>query len=168
MDVRGKTLTERNIRSGWKRAGIWPPNKQRILDDPEVQNFGRTTPEYQPAPVNDGLLTTPKRREEFRQLTARIEAKVTPRTRRAVRKLGHGAIQEYTGAQLLQRELRQLRQQATSQEIQKRSKRLRNEAVQRSWDLEQVKAAREGRPPSRVSITRRTANSLICVFYIKS
>jgi hypothetical protein len=157
------TLTERNIRAGWKRAGIWPLNPQKLLDDPAVKNFGRTTPEYQPPPVKEGpnhLFATPKKEEEYRELISTIAARVTPRTRRSVRKLGHAAIQEHTGAQILRTELREIRKQAVDQEIRKRSKRLRKEAVQRSWDLEQVRAAREGRAPSRVRITHRSDDSL--------
>jgi hypothetical protein len=129
------TLTERNIRAGWKRAGIWPTNKQKLLDDPDIKNFSRTTPEYQPPTIKEGpnhLLATPKKEDELRALISTIAAKVTPRTRRSVRKLGHAAIQEHTGAQLLRTELREIRKQAISQEIRKRSKRLRNDAVQRS------------------------------------
>jgi hypothetical protein len=57
-------------------------------------------------------------------------------------------------------ELREIRKKAVEQEVKKRSKRLRKEAVQRSWDLEQVRAAREGRAPSRVRITHRSEGSL--------
>jgi DDE superfamily endonuclease len=171
--ARRESFTERNIRAGWKRAGIWPTNKQRLLDDPEIKNFGRTTPEYQPPPVREGpnrLLATPKKRGEIRELISSIEARVTPRTRRRVRKLGHAAVQEHAGAQILQQELHELRKQLHSKEvIKKRSKRLAKEAVQRSWDLEQIKAAREGRRPSRVRITHRDDNSLrICILSDKT
>jgi hypothetical protein len=161
--ARQTTLIERSIRAGWKRAGIWPLNKQKLLDDPAVKNFGRTTPEYQPPPAKEGpnhLLATPNKEDELRALISTIAAKVTPRTRRCVRKLGNAAIQEHTGAQILRTELRDIRKQAIEQELRKRSKRLRREAVQRSWDLEQVRAAREGRAPSRVRITHRSEDSL--------
>lgn len=139
-----------------------------MLDDPEIKNFGRTTPEYQPPPVKEGpnhLLATSKKRDEFQELVSTIEAKVTSRTRRAVCKLGHAAVQEHAGAQILQRELYELRRQLHIKEvIKKRSKRMAKENVQRSWDLEQVKAAREGRQPSRVRITHRDDDSLrICI-----
>jgi hypothetical protein len=119
-----------------------------LLDDLALKNFGRTTPEYQPPPSKEGpnhLFATLKKRNELQKLILTIETKVTLRTRRSVCKLGHAAIQEHTGAQILQTELREIRRQAIEQEIKKRSKRLRKEAVQRSWDLEQVRAAREGR-----------------------
>jgi hypothetical protein len=61
---------------------------------------------------------------------------------------------------MLQTELRDIRKQAIEQELRKRSKRMQKEAVQRSWDLEQVRAAREGRAPSRVRITHRSEDSL--------
>jgi hypothetical protein len=109
--ARQMTLTERNIRAGWKRAGIWPLNKQNLLDDPAVKNFGRKTLEYQPPLVKEGpthLLATPKKEDELRALISKIAAKVTPRTRRCLRKLGNAAIQEHTGAQILRTELRDI------------------------------------------------------------
>ncbi len=163
IQARQQAFTERNIRAGWRRAGIWPINKQRLLNDPEIKNFGRTTPEYQPAPVKEGpnhLYSTPKKANEIRELKAQIEAKVTPRTQRAVRKLSHAAIQEYTGAQLLQNELNDVRGQIHHQEVKKRSKRMSKDNVQRSWNLEEVRAAKEGREPSRVQITHRSEDSL--------
>ena len=167
LGVRDGAMTERNIRAGWKRTGIWPLNKQKLLEDPDIRNFGRTTPEYQPLPIQEGpnrLFSTPKKHEEFQELQRKIEAKVTPRTRRAVRKLTHAAMQEYTANQTLRIEVRGLRKRTIDEEVSKRSRRLRKERVQRSWDLEQVQAAREGRPPSRVRITHRTPNSLrICI-----
>jgi hypothetical protein len=31
------TLTERNIRAGWKPAGTWPLNPQKLLEDPAIK-----------------------------------------------------------------------------------------------------------------------------------
>jgi hypothetical protein len=55
----------------------------KLLEDPAIKNFGRTTPEYQPPPVKEGpnyLFATPKKEEEFRELISTIAARVTPRT----------------------------------------------------------------------------------------
>jgi hypothetical protein len=35
--ARQMTLTERNIRAGWKPAGIWPLNPQKLLEDPAIK-----------------------------------------------------------------------------------------------------------------------------------
>ena len=126
-EIRPNSLSERAIRAGWKRTGLYPSNKQRILADPEVNSFGRTTPEYQPpaAPEGpNGLFSTPKKFEAFRALISTIEATTTPTTRRRVEKLGNAAIQEYTGSQLLMGELKQLRQLSVNTERAKRTKRL--------------------------------------------
>jgi DDE superfamily endonuclease len=126
------TLIERNIRARWKRAGIWPLNKQKLLDDPTIKNFGYTTLEYQPPPVKESpnhLLTTLKKEDELWELIFIIAAKATPWTWCNVRKLGHVAIQEHTGAQILRIELRDIRKQAIKQKLYKRSKRLRKEAI---------------------------------------
>ncbi len=72
-------------------------------------NFGRITPEYQPPAISDNLYHTPKQNSELRALIRQIEAKTTPRIRHAVRKLDYSAIQEYTGAKLLQTQLKELR-----------------------------------------------------------
>jgi hypothetical protein len=66
--IRPSAISERAIRAGWKRTGLHPFNKQRILDDEEVKAFGRTTPEYQPAPLSEGpngVYSTPKKFEEI-------------------------------------------------------------------------------------------------------
>ncbi|ERF69214.1 hypothetical protein EPUS_02181 [Endocarpon pusillum Z07020] len=152
IEARQTTFTERNIRAGWHRTGIWPLNKQKLLNDPEIRNFGRTTPEYQPPATSDGLYSTPKQSDNLRALIRQIEAKTTPQTRRAVRKLGHSAIQEHTGAQLLRTQLRELRQLALKQELTKRSKRIQKETKQRSWNLEQVRAALA---PKKVHFVRK-------------
>jgi hypothetical protein len=65
--ARQMTLTERNIRAGWKRAGIWPRNPQKLLEDPAIKNFGLTRPEHQPPPIKEGpnhLFATPKNGKE--------------------------------------------------------------------------------------------------------
>jgi hypothetical protein len=104
VKARQAAFTERNIRAGWKRTGILPLNPQRILDDPAVKNFGRTTPETQPPPAREGpnhLLATPKMLEEFEALSSTIGAKLSPLTQRKLERITHGAVQEYTQAHLL-------------------------------------------------------------------
>jgi hypothetical protein len=161
--IRPIALSERTIRAGWKRAGIYPQNKQRILDIPEIKNFDRTTPEYQPPSVPEGpnsIFSTPKKFEEIRAIISQLEATSTPITRRVIEKLGHAAVQEHSAAQLLQDELKQLREQATITERSKRSKRIEKEQNQRSWNLEQIKKSREGQTSQSEAAgtaTRQTA-----------
>jgi hypothetical protein len=69
--IRPSAISERAIRAGWKRTGLYPFNKQRILNDEEVKAFSRTTPEYQPAPLLEGpngVYLTPKKFEEIRAI----------------------------------------------------------------------------------------------------
>jgi DDE superfamily endonuclease len=153
--IRPLTLSDRVIRAGWTRTGLQPENEQRILDLSEVKNFGHTTPEYQSPAIPEspnGLLSTPKRFKEFQTIISEITAKSTPTTRRRVEKLSHAVIQEHTAAVLLQNELKQLRDHTVDTERNKRSKRIRKEVNQRSWDLEQIKAAREG--PNKLPVPR--------------
>jgi hypothetical protein len=92
-----------------KRTGLYPSNKQRILEDEEVKSFDRTTPEYQPNPVSEGpngLFSMPKTFEEIRALISTVQAAVSPSKSMAVEKLENAALQEYTGSQLLPREIK--------------------------------------------------------------
>ena len=163
--IRPEALSERANRAGWKRIGLYLKNKQRILDDDEVKIYGRTTPEYQPSPVPEGpngLLSTPKKFEDIQAIISQITVRSSPTTRRAVEKLGNATIQEHTAAHLLQGELKQLREHAVNTERNKRSKRIQKEVNQRSWDLEQVKRAREGPPKLPVPrIVQKTKKKLI-------
>ena len=68
IETRQTTFTERNIRAGWHRIRLWPLNKQKLLNDPEIRNFGRTTPEYQPLTTSDTLYSTPKQSDSLRTL----------------------------------------------------------------------------------------------------
>ena len=93
--IRPESLSERAIRAGWKRTGLWPLDKQRILDDPDIKNFGRTTPEYQPLRQSTsslGLYSTPKKFEDYRALKEELELNSTPCTRRKIEKLGNAAL----------------------------------------------------------------------------
>ena len=110
----------------------------------------------------NGLLSTPKHINDFQAYTARIAARTSPTTHRVAEKLGNATIHEHTGAQLERGELKQLREHAVNTERNKRSKRIQKEVNQRSWDLEQVKKARQGiskRPLPR--IVQKTRKKLI-------
>ena len=146
-EIRPKAMNERNIRAGWKRAGIQPWDKARILSDPEVINFGRITPEIIPPPSKlspRGLPITPKKLQEFESITDRICDHVSPLTEVAVRKLYRATVHEFTANQVLQNDLKEVRKHAVDTEISKRSKRLKKQADKRSWNLQEVREAREG------------------------
>jgi hypothetical protein len=72
-----------------------------MLDLPLIKNFERTTPEIQVLPHPDGVYKTLTKVSKFQDLAERIEAKVTPHTRRHIYKLACGAIHELTANQLL-------------------------------------------------------------------
>ena len=136
IQARTESFTERNIRAGWKRAGLMPLNRQRLLDEPQVRDFGRTTPETQPPPVHEGpnhVLATPKKLEDFEALRRTVSSKLSPLSRRHLEKLEHSAVQEHTQAVIVQNELKQVRQLAVDTEVRKRSKRIQKGVNQRSW-----------------------------------
>jgi DDE superfamily endonuclease len=134
-EIRPKSLSERVIWAGWKRMGLYPLNKQGILDDEEVKNFGRTTPDYQPPPVPEGpngVFTTPKKFEDIQALKSQLELQSTPITRRKIEKLGNAAVQGHTSTQLAGGQLKQLRDEAVHVERNKRSKWIEKQENQRS------------------------------------
>jgi hypothetical protein len=93
--IRPSAISERAIRAGWKRTGLHPFNKQRILDDEEVKAFGCITSEYQSAPLSEspnGVYLTLKKFEKIRAIISQIKATSTPLTQRAIRKLGNATL----------------------------------------------------------------------------
>ena len=111
--------------------------------------------------LND-LLSIPKHINDFQVYTAQIAARTSPTTCKIAEKLGNATIHEHTRAQLERKELKQLREHAVNTERNKRSKRIQKKVNQRSWDLEQVKKARQGifkRPLPR--IVQKTRKKLI-------
>jgi hypothetical protein len=69
QEVRSEAMSERNIKAGWKRTGLFPRDINRILEDPEVRGIGRVTPKFQPTskPVllPNGFVETPKNTQEL-------------------------------------------------------------------------------------------------------
>lgn len=141
-EVRPTAFNARNIRAGWKRSGLWPLNPARIKEDPEVRNFGRTTPEYQPSQRIHGDLGTPKKVEDYERIARQLQIETTPSKHRKIRSLAHGAVQELTANQVLANDLRELRSHTVTKEVKKRTLRLQKEVQQRSWNLEQITQAR--------------------------
>jgi hypothetical protein len=144
QEIRPQALTERNIRAGWQRAGLWPLNRERIYTDPQVANFGRTTPDYQPPQLPEGEWATPKRVQDFQEIGLQLEAVTTPSKHVPIQKLIKAGVQELTANTILSADLREIRSHAVDKEINARTERLQKEKEQRSWDLQQIIQAREG------------------------
>jgi hypothetical protein len=104
-----RPCTPSNIRAGWTRTGIKPWDPSRVLELPSVKNFRRCTPDLQLPAHPDGVYGTLTKISEFKELQERIEARVTPHTRRHIHKLARGAIHELTTSQILQSEVRDTR-----------------------------------------------------------
>jgi len=75
-------------------AGLWaslqPWDKDRILQDQDVLNLGRATPEVVPRAsisTTDDWPQTPKKLEEFESITEKIAAHSSPHTKLRIRKL---------------------------------------------------------------------------------
>ena len=97
-----------------------------------------------------------------------IEARITLTTRVAVQKLAHGGIQELTANQVLQTQLKELREHGIRDQMDKRTKRLQKETNQRSWDLEEVIRARQQlERPIRARIRKGRGKKLILIIPTK-
>ncbi len=166
--VREEAFSERNIRAGWRRTGIWPRNKDRILQDPEVQNFDRTTPDFYPKSAPNGLFDTPKKPDQYEAILSQIEHNLSPSSRVKIRKLGKGAIQESSVNLALNSELYKVRKQDKNKEVNKRTQRLQKEKKQRSLSMREIREARRAKgEPIRARIAYKTEEKLIMALPIK-
>ena len=114
QEVRLKAITSRNIRACWKRAGLWPLNRQRIYPDPEVANFERTTPDYQPPRLRDSLWVTPSKPEDYNDIGLQLCAVTTPSKHLPIQKLIKGGVQEITANTILKGALWAIRKHAVN------------------------------------------------------
>jgi hypothetical protein len=166
--ARPQAFTPFNIKAGWIRTGIQPWDPSRVLELPSVKNFGRCTPDLELPAHPDGVYGTPTKISEFKELQERIEARVTPHTRRHVHKLARGAIHELTTSQILQSEVRDTRKRRMDVTLEKRSIRLKKGEEQRSMALAEVLEARRAAVAREVRILRRKRpKKLIVIIPVK-
>jgi len=101
-----RACTIANIRSGFKRTGIWPYKPSAILDDPEALVGDGAPPRARPptSSVNTiatpPLFATPKRSQDVRQVLDTLEDHLSPQNRsvralfrKAEKALGAGAAE---------------------------------------------------------------------------
>jgi hypothetical protein len=153
--ARPKAFNNRNIKAGWKRAGLVPYNPERILQDPQVTNLERMTPELEVPAHPEGIYSTPKKATEYQDLLARIEAKLSPDSQRHLTKLDHGVMETLTANQVLQNQVKQDRKVRIDHEITKRSKRIEKQEGQRVWNLQQILDARNPDIHRKVKLIRK-------------
>ena len=125
--VRIEIFTDRNIRAGWKRAGLYPSDINRILQDPRVTNYERYTPDLTVIQPPQGIYSTPHKVREFEAVRDLINAKSTPHTRRYIQKLFKGAIKELSRADLVSDEIKTNRKRQHEEEMDQRSKKIQKE-----------------------------------------
>jgi hypothetical protein len=130
-------------------------SQARSAEDVEVKNFGRTTPEYQPPQQLQGQLNTPKKLQDYKDITVQLEAVTTPSKHASTRKLVPGVVQELTANHILANDLREIRSHAVTKEIQKKSARLQKEKDQRPWYLDQIIKAGAGLLGCRIISQRK-------------
>jgi hypothetical protein len=117
-------FTNRNIRAGWRRAGLKHYNPDRILQNPQVMNLSRVTPELEVSIHPDDVYSTPKKITEYRRVLTKIEPKLSPYIRRYLTKLDHGIMETLTANHILQNQVAEDRRVCIDREITKRSKRI--------------------------------------------
>ena len=103
--IRLIAFTSRNIRAGWKRAGLRPYNPDRILEDPQITNLGRVTPELEVPTHPESIYSTPKKTAEYRKVLAKIKVKLSLYSQRYLMKLDHGIIKTLTTNQIFQNQI---------------------------------------------------------------
>ena len=118
--ARPRAFTKRNIQAGWRRAGLQPMNINKILQNPQVLNLLRVTPELQPESYPRDVYTTPVKIHEYQEVLALLEAKLSPTSQRHLTKLDHGIHQTLTSNQVLQNQVKQDRKVRIDAEIVKR------------------------------------------------
>lgn len=101
------------------------------------------TPELIPPTDTKGLLATPRKLAEYEALVSTIEREISVDGKVALAKLTHAAIGTLTANQVLTEELKEVRKHAVNKEKAKRSQRLQKAAGQRTFNLNEVKKARE-------------------------
>jgi hypothetical protein len=153
--ARPRAFTPSNIRAGWRRAGLQPVNIDRILQNPQVLNLLRATPELQPEPQSREVYTTPVKARDYQEVLALLEAKLSPISQRHLTKLDHGIHQTLTANQVLQNQVRQDRKVRIDAEIVKRTKRIQKQEDKRVWSLQEIKDARNPAIRRTVKIKRR-------------
>ena len=72
----------------------------------------------------EGVYSTPKKTIEYREVLAKIEAKLSPQSQRYLTKLDHGIMETLIANQILQNQIAQDRKVRIDYEIAKRSKRI--------------------------------------------
>ena len=117
--ARTKGLTKRNIRSVWKKTGIWPPNLENALS--EMEDPQPLTPSHYEAVFGRDLLRTPScARDVDLQLDRLLDRlDVTPRSTRVLEKLAKAAKQGQAELVLANREIGDLRWTADRHERRK-------------------------------------------------
>jgi PBP1b-binding outer membrane lipoprotein LpoB len=139
------------------------------LQDPEVQNFDCTTPDFYPKPTPNSLFNTPKKPNEYEAIISQIEHKLSPSNRVKIRKLDKGAIQENSINLALNSELHKVRKEDKSKEINKRTQRLQKELKQRSFSVQEIREARRAKgEPIRARIAYKTEEKLILAIPTKN
>lgn len=70
--ARGEALTKEYIQSGWRRAGLWPFDKQHVLTRRDVRSARKATPPTQPPKTTE--FHTPKRPSEWLPIAKSLQS----------------------------------------------------------------------------------------------
>jgi hypothetical protein len=145
-----------------------PYNPGRILQDPQVTNLSRMTPELEVPAHPQGGYSTPKKISEYRDILDKIEVKLSPHSQRHLTKLDHGLTETLTAYQMLQNQVAQDRKVRIDHEITKRSQRIEKQEGQRVLNLQQILNARNPDIHRKVKLIRkRKPKKLIVVIPIR-
>lgn len=151
--------TDRNIRSGFKKAGIWPFNPQKVLGDPQALIGDSPPPPERPLTPEaiptqeEGVFTTPKKSLDIVRALGEARGHVSPghRTVRGLlTKAGKALDQSNTERAILQAKVERLEEdfRAVKPHTRKRIREDRNDKFIRIGEIVKAQEASR-RPPKR-------------------
>ena len=73
--TRQEGFTENYINAGWRRSGLWPINKLKVLERPQLSQYRQTTPDLAPPQTSQNL--TPQDKWEYGQINEVLAAILT-------------------------------------------------------------------------------------------
>ena len=158
-EARQEGFTERNIRSGFRKAGIWPFNPSQVLDNPEALLGDSPPPPERPLTPNPfpieelTAFTTPKKSQDILRALGSARGHVSPsqrNVRRLLVKSGKALDQANAERALLKAQLEA--QQENNRALKPYSKKkVRENRNDKFVSIEAIAKAQEAseRPPKR-------------------
>ena len=83
--ARGEALTKEYIQSSWRRAGLWPFDKQHVLTRRDVRTARKVTPPTQPPKTTE--FHTPKRPSEWLPIAKSLQSSLDDQGKKNINRM---------------------------------------------------------------------------------